>query len=189
MKKLFIITAIITLLAGCKDDVKEFKIDPLSTVKLRPATSIYLSKQMAKTNSVLSALEIVKQTTVIHMTMNNGLVGERAFDKLQRDTSESDPKLMMWATDIINSDMQYVPDFIESTDVILVHWRNPMDRLGEKDTIAYIPNSVIKSAQIAIKSAYDNKDAETCIKIFNEAFKFIPITGEGFRQLKKEGLN
>lgn len=78
---------------------------------------------------------------------------------------------------------EYVPAFIESTDVVLT--RGSYDD-KTADTIAYISNQVMQDAQKIIKAAYDAGDYATCYAEFDKAFTFIPITGEEWRALKAE---
>ncbi|NLO71961.1 MAG: hypothetical protein GX102_13660 [Porphyromonadaceae bacterium] len=194
MKKLlFLILAV--ALVGCKgNEPKEpFKIDPLATVNIKPekgAWKLPAMRVISENPQHLSALEIVKQTTVMQYYNPNIGVGagkiERMFDKLQRDTISETPALKMWATDIINDKGEYVPEFIEAHDIIFIHFHE-MTPTTARDTIGYIPNSTIRSAQSAVKSAYDNNDPEEVLRLFNEAFTFRPITGAEYKALKEAG--
>lgn len=189
--KIFFLLALAAIAVSCtNDEPKSFKIDPLATVNIKPAVGTPLKVRGVNADAVqhLTALQIVEQATVIHFDYNN-IMWERGFDVLQKDLSESNPRLMMWATDIVNAQGDYVPDFIESTNCLLIHWHDPMDRLGAKDTIAYIPNKVLSDAQKAIKTAYDKQDAAECVRLFNTAFTFTPITGAEWRGLKAAGQN
>ena len=60
------------------------------------------------------------------------------------------------------------PEFIEGEDCVLVRAVN-----NERDTIAYIPNNVMRTAESQIKIAYDAQDYEEVYRIFNEAFTFL----------------
>lgn len=57
-----------------------------------------------------------------------------------------------------------------------------------RDTIAYIPNRILKSAQDAINTAYYADDFTTCYKLFEESMFFVPITGQRWRELKAAGV-
>jgi hypothetical protein len=198
MKKILFL-ALVAVMFGCKssdgEPTKAFKLDPLATFSIKPAVGAWkVNGQLAKASDSihLSALEIVKQATVIHFyfvsPLTPGLtIGERGFDKLQRDTVSENPSLKMWATDIINSDGIYDPTFIESKDLILLNFKSaPSGQYSDiiRDTIGYIPNSVLRAAEIAIKAAYTEKDTAKCYKVFNEAFTFLPITGAEYKALK-----
>lgn len=56
------------------------------------------------------------------------------------------------------------------------------------DTLGYIPNRILKKAQQDIQEAYASGDFETCYRLFDTAFVFIPITGERWRALKEAGI-
>jgi hypothetical protein len=56
------------------------------------------------------------------------------------------------------------------------------------DTIGYIPNSVMRSAETKIKAAYEAGDFESVRTLFFTAFTFTPITGDEWRELKRQGL-
>lgn len=196
MKKILFL-AISAILFGCKssDEPKAFKLDPLATFSIKPASGAWkVNGQYAKSSDSihLSALDIVKQATVIHFyyvnpSIQGATIWERGFDKLQRDTISTTPSLKMWATDIISSNGDYVPNFIESKDCILIHF-NLLITNAPRDTIGYIPNSVIRAAETAIKAAYADKNTELVYSIFNSAFTFKPITGSEYKALKEQNL-
>lgn len=57
-----------------------------------------------------------------------------------------------------------------------------------RDTIAYIPNTILREAEKNIKEAYAQGDYETCYKLFDTALSFYPITGAEWRALKAQGI-
>lgn len=57
-----------------------------------------------------------------------------------------------------------------------------------RDTIAYIPNKILKAAQEAIIIAFEAEDYETCYALFDSAIVFVPITGAEYRKLKADGV-
>ena len=59
---------------------------------------------------------------------------------------------------------------------------------GKRDTIGYIPNAVLKSAQEQITIAFNVDDYETCYRLFDEAMIFIPTTSAEYRRLKAEAI-
>jgi len=190
MKKLIIITLISIAFASCgsKDEPNILKLDPNAMISIKPAYGASKAPAFVKvTDTHLSALDIVKQTTIIQYNFNN-LKWERVFESNQRDTVSSTPCLKMYGVDIINQDGNYVPDFIESADCILIKFNLHAPAGAPRDTLGYIPNSTIRSAQIIIKQAYENKDEALMIKTFNEAFTFIPITGAEYKTLKAQNL-
>lgn len=62
------------------------------------------------------------------------------------------------------------------------------DAMFKVDTIAYIPNKILKKAQEDIKAAYAIEDFTTCYKLFDESFVFVPITGAKWRAMKAAGI-
>jgi hypothetical protein len=155
-------------------------------INIKPVAGTKLKvKSLNDTVAHLTALEIVKQTTIIS-TPQFG----RSFIADQRDTVSTTPKLLMWATDVISLDGNLQTDWIQTYDVVFVHYStSSSDPNNVIDTIAYIPNSVLRNAEIAIKAAYEAKDIEACYTLFNTAYTFTPITGAEWRELKKQGLN
>lgn len=189
MKQL-IITAIICLLVACKaDEPKAFQIKDTDMISIKPASTAMSSKQAVKSSSHLTALEIVKQTVEIRTPLFG-----RSFATEQRDTVSTPPKLLMWATDVITLDGQLQTDWITATDVVFVKYDSQYigydpSTFSHCDTIAYIPNSVLRIAETAIRSAYSAKDIDACYTLFNNAYTFTPITGAEWRQLKAAGQN
>jgi len=188
MKKIILLFLVSVLFASCGKDntpASTGKWDSNAMINLRPAAG---TKALGDSMH-LSALEIVKQTAnlkFINVAVYGNQVVGRGFSEVQRDTVS--PMLKMWGTDIIDQEGNYVPDFIEASDCVLQRIFN-----GDKpnmviDTIAYIPNSVLRLAESQIKTAYAVKDYTTCYKIFNDAFIFIPITGKEWRALKAQNL-
>lgn len=56
------------------------------------------------------------------------------------------------------------------------------------DTVAYIPNSVVLEARAKITAAFNDGDFDTCYKLFDEAYVFLPTTGAKWRALKQAGI-
>lgn len=180
MKKLIFIIAIALTIAACKsDEPKVFKIKSSDMISIKPASGVPARaiQKVKAAETHLTALEIVRQTTTISTPLY-----ERSFIKEQRDTISATPKLLMWATDVITLDGDLQTEWITATDVVLVHY-NTVNYQG-RDTIAYIPNSVLRAAETAIRAAYDAKDIEACYTLFNNAYTFTPITGAEWRALK-----
>lgn len=187
MKK-FIYSSLIVLLAliCCEDKTKDFKLDPNATVLLKAAKNV----QTRSGGTHLTPLEIVQQAEGI-MFYNVPIFGEKAvgrgFSAAQRDYET--PALKMWGTDIIDYYGDVVPAFIESRDCILRKITNADKPNMVIDTIAYIPNSVMRAAEIAIKQAHANEDYEAVYNLFNDAFTFIPIHGYEWQALKAKGMH
>ncbi|OJV39331.1 MAG: hypothetical protein BGO29_07530 [Bacteroidales bacterium 36-12] len=197
MKHLFYFLFAALLFAGCEKEpvAKEFKIDPMATINIKPAVNGWQKSPAMRVSSDnplhLSALEIVKQTTEISLLDSTGVLWGRSFIKEQRDTISEPPKLLMWATDVISLDgnlqIGFLGNWIEAIDVIFVHYN--LDTPNLRDTIAYIPNSVLRNAETAIRDAYEAQDIEACYQLFNDAYTFTPITGAEWRALKANNQN
>jgi hypothetical protein len=184
MKKLFLFALVAIAFIGCKtDEPKVFKISATDMISIKPVAGTKLKvKSLNDTVAHLTALEIVKQTTIISNPQF-----QRSFAKEQRDTISATPKLLMWATDVITLDGNLQTDWIQTYDVVFVRYLN--GNYLTADTIAYIPNSVLRSAETAIKAAYTAKDIDACFTLFNTAYTFTPITGAEWMELKRHGLN
>lgn len=188
MKKLFYLLIAVVLIACKTDEPQAFVIKDTDMISIRPAASAANAPQKVKADEAhLSALEIVKQTSAIQYKYS-GIKVERSFNKTQRDTVSTTPKLLMWATDVITLDGQLQPEFIEATDVLFVTYESIFSSTP-KDTIAYIPNATLRAAETAIRAAYEDKDIEACYTAFNTAYTFTPITGAEWRALKLAGNN
>lgn len=163
-------------LTSCKDDKKGgLRTDAM--LAIRPAEGV---KAEAANPDHLSALEVVKQADGIIATP----LGRRAFASDQRDLVNV--KLLMYSGDIVGQFGELAPGWIESRDIVIVrlNWD-----LTIKDTISYLPNAVVAKAEKDIKAAYALEDYEACYTLFDQAFRFVPITGEEWRALKAENKN
>jgi len=188
MKKHLFLAILALAFAACEDD--KFILPAGTTVSIKPAPGAWDAPQKIKgeepTSQYLSAIEIVRQAVGISF-QNAEVWGEQAvdrgFSKEQRDTISDPPCLKMWATDIISMFGDYDPTFIGSTDCILFRAYD-----NRRDTIGYIPNSVLRAAEVQIKAAYDAQDYDAVYQLFDEAFTFYPITGGEWRALKAENL-
>lgn len=177
---LIAVMALVSLTA-CKDK-KGQVLDPDAKISLRPAQGV-----KAENPNHLTAKEIVEQATDIwfwnySITTANAL--GRGFAPSQRDLVNF--RLLMWGTDIISREGKYISEFIESEDVILTKEHSDFNGM---DTIGYIPNAVLRTAQPLIKMAHSAGDYAKCYELFDKAFTFIPITGAEWLELKRQGLN
>lgn len=192
MKKVLIFTLTLFLIS-CENEAV-FKLDPNAKIYIKPAENGWVNEaQKVKSNSEhLSALEIVKQATIISTPDF-----ERSFIAEQRDSLSTPPKLLMWATDVLTeSGLLQTKDntgyvgFIDTKDVVFVRYStHSWEPNNVIDTIAYIPNSTLRAAETAIRAAFEAKDIDECYRVFNEAYTFRPITGAEWRALKDKGEN
>lgn len=188
MKKLLFITIVAIAFIGCKTE-EPFKIDPNAMIYITEQTSAAkiaeAQRVKAEGSEHLTGVQIVEQTKEI-LFVNSLGNWARYFHENQRDLTSETPKLMMFATDVITEYGTLSEEFITCTDVVLVRW---LDDKGTRDTIAYIPNAVLRTAEIAIRDAFGKQDVDACYELFNDAYKFIPITGEEWQALKDAGQN
>lgn len=192
--KIFLFLALAAIAVSCStDEPKAFKIDPLATVNIKPAVGTPLKVRGINTDAVqhLTALQIVEQTFSMEFIMRDGRKAGRGFDVGQRDLSPTNPMLKMWGTDVLyyeqlidgtfTDKLVLSPDFIEASDCVLATITS--------DTIAYVPNSALRTAETQIKALWEAKNYEPIYKVFHDAYTFIPITGAEWRALKAAGQN
>lgn len=185
MKKiLFSLLAVALAFASCGK--KEPKLlDPNAVLSIRPAKGVQLRSNNPEH---LSALEIVKQCNAMRLILHDtGEPGVRGWADAQKDLNPEDPRLKMWGTDIITSWGTLEKDFILARDVVFEINYGLIDGSNRRDTIAYIPNKTIIDAYNIIKPAFDAGDYETVYSVFDQAYRFIPITGPEWRALKEQG--
>lgn len=193
--KLFLFIALVAItLVGCKTEepeLKTFVIDPLATVNIKPAGGTVMKVKGENSIEHLSALEIVKQTDVLRFVDTLGVVWSRGFDVLQRDTVSAIPMLKMWGTDILyyeqKTDGSFTDKLVLATDFLEAKNCLLLDMIDGDlvDTLAYIPDSVLRKAEIKIKALFAAKDYDSIYTIFNNAYTFIPITGAEYRALNQ----
>lgn len=182
MKKLVFVVIMLSFIS-CKKDNSGL-LNPDAMISIWPAGHV---GAVTKSDAHLSNYEIVRQAE--SLSFINDLTGGwlRGFAKHQRDTVNV--RLLMYGTDIIDQDGNYTGEFIESKDFVLRRNLAPLNATPVRDTIAYIPNSIITTARQQIQAAYATGDYETVYSIFDKAFTFIPITGAEWRTLKASGQN
>jgi len=180
MKNLICLLFVISLF-GCisKDEPKVFKLDPLATVNIKGAVgTVQKVKSLNDTVIHLTALQIVKQTEMIRFVLPNGTVATRMFMSLQRDTISENPMLKLWATDILRyeekidgtqfGELLLVPEFLEAKNCVLLNYSGKI--------IAYIPDTILRSAETKIKELFLAKNYESIYPVFNSAYTFMPIS-------------
>lgn len=184
---LYILAAVVAIVAlnSCSKDDSNGRLDANAMISLRPAAGVKSADVNANPDH-LTASEIVEQAATMwwyNKIASPNPIG-RSFADHQRDFINN--RLLMYGTDIIAQDGSYENGFIKGEDMVLIRGvGNPI----RVDTIAYIPNAVLRTADAAIRSAYDKQDYTTCYQLFDKAFTFIPITGAEWRELKARNAN
>ncbi len=187
MRKILCIVMLVwAALTACKkDDPEPFRLDPDAKVYVKPSANLIQSKSDAH----LTPLEVVKQATSLRFYNDisfPGVYGTATW--VGKDTISEIPALLRWGRDIIYDQTGYgdfgiQEEFIYGYDMVICSGTHP-----NYDTLAYIPNSVVTAAREAILEAFANEDEELVYELFQEAFRFIPITGAEYKDLKDQGL-
>lgn len=203
MKKfIYILLAAVAFVACSSDEpapINKGRLDPNAMVRIEAEKGVKIrSTEDASTEDgeeLLTALEIAKQGVVIDLVgafdhnENPYTDGEvhyhsRTFGDNMRDTISENPALLMFSTDIIDDRGKLYKGFLYATDVVVCRANTTWTG---KDTIAYIPNSVLKEAREKIEKAYSDSNFTEVYRLFNEAYKFRPITAKQWKKLKAEG--
>lgn len=201
------------LLASCEKDKKGLDPDAkISVTGVRSLTKADAGDTPAggiDGTGITDSLEfITKYAFDCHSTTPDGLTPSRAFGfteddyYLLRDLENN--KLRFWGSDAISSDGLYLGPFVtENKEMVVVVAKWPdgtaVMPLGFAptteeyatlifDTVAYIPNSVVLEARAKITAAFNDGDFDTCYKLFDEAYVFLPTTGGKWRALKQTGI-
>lgn len=190
MKKVIFFLLIAAIFSACKDDeLKLFKLNPTAKVYFKPngsAQKAYFAAKSSETH--LSPLEVVKQAQFL--VGFNRSIGESfiTWTWVGKDTTSATPALLRWGTDIIYDTDGFghyglQTDFINSYDLVIC-----AGDFLKFDTIAYIPNANMTSAKSQILKALSESDTLAVYGIFRDAFKFTPITGPEYLELKRQNL-
>lgn len=174
MKKVFFIWLSLFLLSCSKNDNKVW--NPNTPISLRPEIGVKSEAEIP------TAKEVVEKTSELRY-WHSSLPFPRgyAFYEGQRDLVNN--RLVMRSFEVIDPLHGLVPFFIEATDMVFIRIENDVIT----DTLAYIPNATLRAAEAIMKKAYAEEDYETCYQTFDNAFRFIPITGAKWRELKEQG--
>lgn len=137
----------------------------------------------------LSAVEIVNSS--VDITFWNRTIRPSGpmgywFAENQRDTIGM--RLMIPGTAIVSVSGVLIPDFIGASDVVFRRITEPYPEL-RYDTIAYIPNWVMREAEKQIGACFVQHDYDVMYEYFDKVFRFTPITGREWNELKAGGLN
>lgn len=161
--------------------------------QLKSASATHLTPQeIAKQTHSIEGEYVTNDIWDNYGVVNNGYTGKWngcGFAEPLRDTTNG--ILIRWATDILRDDHTIEPSFIMSKNIILVRYIGDYPNRGEGDqyfrdhldTIAYIPNAIMDRARDLIFAAHANEQWQEIYNIFNEDFKFVPITGAEYKAL------
>lgn len=190
MKKLlYLFVAMLAIVACNGDEIttpskkKKGSIRDFELVRIEAAEGVKL--RSAGDDKLLTALEVAKRGDAISGTKWNERDkrfyegAERGFARHQRDTISEHPALLMQSTDILREEGLNV-GWIKGYNYVILDKHN--------DTIAYLPNTILRKAEQDIYKAYADSNFTEIYRIFNEGFKFKPITGKMWRELRKDSL-
>jgi len=188
MNRILFISLIVTLIS-CEQE-RGFYLDPTTMLQIKgeKQMSNASAQRVSENPEHLTHLEIVKRANNIRcynaaLNATTGLGASIGF--AGKDTISEEPALLRYATDILHPDGYFIPDLLEAYDMVIEIFRANDDI----DTIAYIPNAVLREAERKIRLAFAEQKYDEVFRLFYNAFKFRPITGAEYRELKKQGLH
>lgn len=169
MKNLFYLFLFALLFTACdKDETKptKGKLNPDAMILVRPDESMLLKS----TINGLTPEEIVRDAYYMRFTTHWGPFGysdeaktlERGFPDHFKDYENNILKFQ--STDIITAEGELLNDFLKSFDIFI------MNELS--DTIAYIPNKVLRDAEPLIEAAFEAEDFDEVYRLFDEAYTY-----------------
>lgn len=159
---------------SCKDDNEK-----------RPDTAPLYINGVDKANKsankeALTASEIVRLDSVCLTNTNTHLGGR--VDKLfcfgMNNIDTINNRLIMEAVNIDQIDNNL---FLTNENWFISSWVT-------EDTLAYVPNAQLIEAYEQIRVLWEKEDWNAIYDIFQNAFSFVPCTGEELRELEKQGL-
>lgn len=156
-------------------------------VSLSPARGVIIGKadDLPDNPERLTALEIVKQTELI--TWRNPSMTHFPSRWVNDDSRDlENVRLLMYSSDVIAQTGDLNESFLIAEDFVFATIN---ERQEVVDTLAYVPNRVLREAAVKIRAAYEAKDYQTCYDLFEKAYTFRPITGAEWRDLKSRGEN
>jgi hypothetical protein len=182
--KIMLVTLLAIGLFSCEKET-EFRLDPMAPVYFngREVASD------AKNQEALTIKEVIK--TASDFNFQNfgdwyGTIGGNCI----RDTVNN--RIIGYNSWVIADNGSLKTMFIEGRDFLILNIdyenRNE-DFTYPRDTLGYIPNSVMQQAETDIKAAYNAEDYDECYRLFEEAFVFYPVTGAQYLELVGQGIN
>lgn len=177
------------------------KQEPAKQKGLDPATKLYINIRnqpmrdaqdtTATEDSVPTPREVVEQADCFLFT--DPETGKPdcplAIGDGQKDCENE--RIVMWGGQIINDSnnkegrLELNPYFFKVRDLrILALLR---DGETEQRIIAYIPNKRMEEAEVAITTAYNDRNYDEVYRLFQELYTAIPTTTARWQELKKKG--
>lgn len=201
MKTTLLLLGACLILAACKDNKKGSTLDPYARITLNGTTAASAVAKIAPPASPYSIQTVARWA--MDMALYSPVKGQATSRGIYSRDEVAGKITIGDMRDVVDTDGEggYKLGWIVTEgiyDVVcranynaqnLDEWGDPLkDMFSNKwDTIAYVPNSVIRRAEVAIKTAFDAGDYDECMRLFEEAYVFIPITGPEWRALKEAG--
>lgn len=205
MKKILVLlTMSMALFSACNSDDEATKpqskgqLDPNALVTISPAKGVKVRAiGDADSDTAFSALEVMLRAHSAHYyTQYSGhRLLERevytgvGFAPEQKDTANA--KLRFWGTQIISDNGMLLKGTLYARDIVIVGGDPSLGepRYGNStDTLAYIPNAVIREARAKIEQAYRDSNFTEVYRLFDEALTYIPCTAKQYKELKALSL-
>lgn len=202
MKKILLLLLTITLIFACSKNEQK-KLDPvikITGVKTIPTRSSEIKDSLAFITRYAWEVSAIskKYNTRVRRGFGLGSSPDNNEDWLfLRDTLNN--KLFLIDIDVIFEEQ--LGDFVvDYTDILLlgriyqgklIHAKNAyiVDHNNSFfDTLGYIPNKVVLEAREKITKAFNANDYNECQRLFDEAYVFLPTTGEKWRKMKEAGI-
>lgn len=182
MKKLLFFITIAFLAFSCsKEDVAK-KFDTTKTINVRAFKTLksYSTSEIVKTVDCYSWQ--YDRTPTERYTPRGFL-----FDQ-DKDTINNIIKLRH---ELLFMDDKIYDMFVNGYNFVFVRriWNEKHNDVIRVDTIAYIPNSMLKKARAIIEDNHAKGNYEACYAAMDTCYKFVPTTNLEYRELKKKGLN
>lgn len=206
MKKiLLLLTAVVVIFTACNNDDEPTKpksrgqLNPNALVTISPAKGVKVRAiGDADSDTAFSALEVMLRahSAKYHTQYSGHVLEDRefytgvGFAPEQKDTANA--KLRFWGTQIISANGMLLKGTLYARDIVIV---GGDPSLGEPrysnsiDTLAYIPNAVLREARAKIEQAYRDSNFTEVYRLFDEALTYIPCTAKQYKELKAKGLN
>lgn len=188
IRKLFMILVFAACLVGCKED--ENKIDNFSPIYIKGVDAGNKSIQQRR-----SVHEILTRGNLWLMSrgMFDNFMGERGpidwgkqFLPWDNNIDTINDRLIMDAGNVLyDGQLNWLGGmFLRGRNYYIQFVEYDGEHRIDLDTVGYIPNQVIEEAQLKILELWKAGDIDAIYKTFQDAFYFIPCTGEEFKSIK-----
>jgi hypothetical protein len=192
MKKLFYFAALLIVIASisCKKDPGTSVQDAYNAkfyIKAATQTKSYNSNHLSNLEIVKQAVTMAFRNVTISPEMGTDSTSVFEGGWIGKDTVSAVPAFIMGGYQIIGQYGTLETAFLKAYNIVICV--GDADGRYRADTIAYIPNTQMRENERLITIAYNNNDIDEVLRLFNNAWAFIPITGAEYRELKKSGTN